>query len=102
MLRTVQKAIQQGAPDAKEMISYSIPAFKTSSWIFYYSVYTKHYTLSCPPPFTIFEKFKKELLPYEVSKSAIKFPLDEPVPVKLITEMSAFRVKESKELASKK
>ena len=92
VLRLVQKTIQKAVPDAEEMVSYQIPAFKSNGvWIFYYSAYAKHYSLSCPPPFTVFEKFKDELSEFEVSKSAIKFPLDKPVPVKLIADMSKFR-----------
>ena len=92
VLRQVQKAIQKAVPDAEEMISYQMPAFKYKGvWIFYYSAYAKHYSLSCPPPFTVFEKYKGELSAFEVSKSAIKFPYEKPVPVKLIAEMAKFR-----------
>lgn len=92
ILRLIQMTIRKAVPDAEEMISYQIPAFKSNGvWIFYYSAYTKHYSLSCPPPFTVFEKFKDELSAFEVSKSAIKFPLDKPVPVKLISDLAKFR-----------
>lgn len=94
ILLIVRKAIHSAVPEAEEVISYQIPAFKCNGWIFYYSAYTHHYSLSCPPPFTVFEQFREELAPYEVSKSAIRFPLDKPVPVKLITAMAKFRAKE--------
>jgi uncharacterized protein YdhG (YjbR/CyaY superfamily) len=91
-LRLVQKTIQEALPDAEELISYQMPAFKLNGvWIFYYSAYAKHYSLSCPPPFTVFEKFKDELSAFEVSTSSIKFPLNKPVPIKLIAEMAKFR-----------
>jgi uncharacterized protein YdhG (YjbR/CyaY superfamily) len=92
ILRLVQKTIQKAVPDAEELISYQIPAFKRNGvWIFYYSAYANHYSLSCPPPFTVFEKYKDELSAFEVSKSAIKFPYQKPVPTKLIAEMAKFR-----------
>jgi uncharacterized protein YdhG (YjbR/CyaY superfamily) len=103
ILQKVRKAIKKAVPEAEEVISYSIPAFKyQGGWVFYYSAYTNHFSLSCPPPFTIFDEFKKELAEYEVSKSAIRFPLDKPVPVALITEMAKFRAKEALENAAKK
>jgi uncharacterized protein YdhG (YjbR/CyaY superfamily) len=102
ILKKVQSAIKTAVPEAEEVISYQIPAFKFHGWIFYYSAYKAHYTLSCPPPWTIFEKFKKELSPFELSKSSIKFPLDQPVPVKLIAAMAKFRAKENIELEKKK
>ncbi len=95
ILKKVRKSISAAVPDAEEVISYQIPAFKLNGWIFYYSAYTNHYSLSCPPPFTIFTEFKEELAQYEVSKSAIRFPFDKPVPVELISAMSKFRAREN-------
>jgi uncharacterized protein YdhG (YjbR/CyaY superfamily) len=66
------------------------------------SAHTNHYSLSCPPPFTVFDVFKKELSPYKVSKSAIRFPLDEPVPVELISGIAKYRANENAEQANKK
>jgi uncharacterized protein YdhG (YjbR/CyaY superfamily) len=84
-------------PEAEEVISYSIPAFKYHGWIFYVSAYTKHFSLSCPPPFTFFDVFKDELARYKKSKSTIQFPLDEPAPLELIQKMAQFRAKENLE-----
>lgn len=95
LLQQVQQAIAEAVPEAEEVISYQIPAFKYHGWIFYYSAYTKHYSLACPPPFTVFEAFREELAPYKLSKSAISFPLDKPVPVDLIMRMSKFRAEEN-------
>jgi uncharacterized protein YdhG (YjbR/CyaY superfamily) len=92
ILRIVQKTIRQAVPEAEELISYQMPAFRLSGvWIFYYSAYTNHYSLSCPPPFTVFENYKHELSPFEVATSSVKFPFGKPVPVKLIAQMAKFR-----------
>jgi uncharacterized protein YdhG (YjbR/CyaY superfamily) len=102
ILQKVRKTIQKAVPEAEEVISYNIPAFKYHGWVFYYSAYTHHFSLACPPPFTVFDAFKKELAKYEVSKSAIRFPLDEPVPAALISEMAKFRAKENVENETRK
>lgn len=102
ILQKVRKTIQKAVPEAEEVISYQIPAFKFHGWIFYYSAYKNHYSLSCPPPFTIFDVFKKELALYEMSKSAIRFPLDKPVPTALISEMSKYRANENLEAETRK
>jgi uncharacterized protein YdhG (YjbR/CyaY superfamily) len=94
-LTTVRTTVRKAVPEAEEVISYNIPAFKYHGFVLYYSAYTNHFSLSCPPPFTVFEVFKKELSAYETSKSAMKFPLSEPVPVKLITAIAKFRAKEN-------
>jgi uncharacterized protein YdhG (YjbR/CyaY superfamily) len=89
ILETVRKAIRTAVPGAEELISYQIPAFKKDgAWIFYYSGYTAHYALACPPPFAAFKAFAKELAPYKKSVSTVQFPYDQPVPVDLIARMS--------------
>ena len=96
ILETVRKTIRDAVPGAEEVISYQIPAFKLDgSWIFYYSAYTAHYSLACPPPFAAFKAFAKELASYKQSKSAVQFPLDKPVPTALIAKMSKHQAQEN-------
>ena len=102
ILQTVRKAIRSAVPQAEEVIHYQIPAFNQNGWVFYYSAYKNHYSLSCPPPFTVFTEFQEELSRYELSKSVIKFPVDEPVPITLIAQMSKFRAEENEKRKSGK
>jgi uncharacterized protein YdhG (YjbR/CyaY superfamily) len=97
VLGQVRQAIHTAVPEAEEAISYQIPAVKFHGWIFYFSAFKTHFSLSCPPPFTVFDMFKEELSIYKLSKSTIQFPLDQPVPVDLIQRMSQFRAKENLE-----
>lgn len=95
ILKQVRETIRKAVPAAEEVISYQIPAFKLGSgWVFYYSMYTGHFSLACPPPFAAFKQFAKELSRYKQSKSAVNFPLEEPVPVKLIAEMSKYQAEQ--------
>jgi uncharacterized protein YdhG (YjbR/CyaY superfamily) len=102
VVQEVRAALKAAVPDAEEVISYQIPALKQHGFIFYYSAYKKHISLACPPPFTVFEAFKDELAEYEIAKSSIKFPLDKPMPLQLITAMAAFRAKQNAELEAAK
>ncbi len=102
ILEQIRQTIKAAVPEAEEVISYQIPAFKFYGWIFYFSAYKNHYSLSCPPPFTVFDAFKEALSPYAISKSAIKFPLDRPVPVQLIHQMAQYRAKENLETGKAK
>jgi uncharacterized protein YdhG (YjbR/CyaY superfamily) len=96
ILTTVRQTIRKAVPKAEEVISYQIPCYKLDGvYVLYFAGFKDHFSLSCPPPFTVFEAFAKQLAPYEVTKSAIRFPLDEPVPVKLITAIAKFRAKEA-------
>lgn len=101
-LQAIRQAIRAGVPDAEEVISYQLPAFKQDGFVLYYSAFTHHYGLSLPPPFTVFEAFKDELRPYEVSKSAIRLPKSQPLPLSLIREMAAFRARENRARATAK
>lgn len=103
ILKQARATLQKAVPDAEEVISYNIPAFKKDGgWVFYYSAYKKHFSLSCPPPFTVFEEFKKELAGYELSKSTIRFPYEQGVPVKLIGDMAKYRAQQQAAAPKKK
>lgn len=96
LLETVRKTIRAAVPDAEEVISYQIPAFrKNGAWIFYYSGHKAHFSLSCPPPFAAFKAFAKELAPYKKSMSAVQFPYNQPVPVDLIARMSKHQAEQA-------
>jgi uncharacterized protein YdhG (YjbR/CyaY superfamily) len=97
VLKKIKSTIQEAVPDAEGVISYQVPAFRYHGWIFYFGAYKNHYSISCPPPWTVFEKFKKELSGYEISKSTIQFPKSQAFPFDLLTRMSAFRAKENLE-----
>jgi uncharacterized protein YdhG (YjbR/CyaY superfamily) len=45
-------------------------------------------------PARVVAAFKDELAPYQISKGTIRFPLSQPVPVRLIGRIAKFRAKE--------
>jgi uncharacterized protein YdhG (YjbR/CyaY superfamily) len=61
--------------------------------ILFFAGWKRHYSLY-PATKRIIATFKQELAPYEISKGTIRFPLFEPVPVKLIERIAKFRAKE--------
>ena len=77
------------------MISYKIPAYKLHGRaVLYFAGWKQHYSLY-PSTDDLVAAFKDELAPYEVNnKGTIRFPLSEPVPVKLIAGIAKFRAKE--------
>ncbi|MDI1326759.1 MAG: DUF1801 domain-containing protein [Brevundimonas sp.] len=99
VLLKMQAAILSAVPEAEAVISYQLPAYKADGWIFYISAFTNHYSLSCPPPF--FEGFRDELSAYAVSKSAVQFPKDRPLPYELISRMAKVKARENHERAAK-
>jgi len=100
-LTQIRQAIKAAAPEAEELISYAIPAFKLHGMLIFYSAYTNHISISIPPS-PVYEVFKKELSVYKTSKSAIQIPNNSPLPLELIAEMTKFRIKENTEAAAEK
>lgn len=88
-MRQLRSLIKEIAPEAKELISYQIPAFKIAdrAYLIYYCAFTKHISLSSPWSKAFLEAFASELLSYKVSKSVIQFPLNEAFPMDLIRRM---------------
>ena len=95
VLQLVRKTIRKAVPDADEMISYQIPAYKLRGGrVIYFAGWKQHYSLY-PASDELVEAFKDELALYEVSKGTIRFPISKPVPVKLIEGIAKFRAKEA-------
>jgi uncharacterized protein YdhG (YjbR/CyaY superfamily) len=102
-LAEMRRVIRAAAPDAEETISYNIPAYKADGVVVVqFSGFTSHTSLNFFPTAGAFAKFDSELEPYATSKSAIRFPLDEPLPVDLIDLIVRFRVDEAAEYAARK
>jgi uncharacterized protein YdhG (YjbR/CyaY superfamily) len=101
-LRRVRSAICNALPAAEEVISYQIPAYKLNgSAVLYFAGWARHYSLY-PASDQLIAAFKDALAAYEINKRTIRFPLSEPVPVKLIERVAKFRAKEAAEVKSKK
>ncbi len=94
VLEHVRSTIRKALPKADEVISYQIPAYKMQGGaVVYFAGWKQHYSLY-PVSGPLVEAFKDELARYEVSKGTIRFPLSEPIPVKLIERIAKFRAKE--------
>lgn len=94
-LKILRQTIKKAAPDAEEVISYQMPAFKFHGVLVYFAAFKNHFSFF--PTSSGVRMFKEKLKSFETSKGTIKFPLDKPIPVKLITEIVRFRVKENLE-----
>ena len=94
VLQRVRNAIRKAVPGAEEVISYQVPTYKLNGGaVLYFAGWTRHYSLY-PASDRVVAAFKDELASYEVNKGTIRFPLSQPVPVKLIERIAKFRAKE--------
>jgi uncharacterized protein YdhG (YjbR/CyaY superfamily) len=95
VLSGLRKTIKQAAPQAEEMISYSMPAFKHHGMLVWYGAHKDHIGLY--PKASAIVAFKRELARYKTSKGAIQFLLQEAIPVNLVRKIVKFRVKENEQ-----
>jgi uncharacterized protein YdhG (YjbR/CyaY superfamily) len=97
ILERVRKTIRKALPEAEEMISYKIPAYKIQTGpVLYFAGWKQHYSLY-PASAELIAAFQDELATYVVNKGTIRFPISRPVPVKLIEAIAKFRAKEVSE-----
>ena len=100
ILEKIRLTIREAAPDAKETINYEVPTFTLEGNLVHFAAFPKHIGFY-PAPSGI-EKFKDELSGYKGAKGSVQFPLDEPIPYDLISEIVKFRAKENLEIAEAK
>ena len=94
-MQEIRDIIHKVVPDVEETIGYQIPCFKYNGYLIYYSAYTSHISLSNPFSQQLLEHFRDDFKKYKVSKSAIQFPNNEDLPLKLIKELIEFRKSEN-------
>ncbi len=93
-LEEMRAAIKAAAPDAEEMISYQMPTFDMNGrHLVHFSAWKNHIGLYPIPSGDA--AFQKEISPYKGAKSSLKFPMDKPLPLKLIRKIVKFRVAEN-------
>ena len=99
-LTQIRVLLKQTLPEAEEVISYHMPAFKTSEVLVYYAATKSH--LGFYPTSSGVSNFKEELAGYVTSKGAIQFSYGEELPEQLIVAIAQFRAQEAIERAASK
>ncbi|HSW66201.1 MAG TPA: DUF1801 domain-containing protein [Bacillota bacterium] len=93
ILQKIRETIRQAVPEAQEAISYGMPAFTLhGKTLVYFAAWQHHIGFYATPAGN--EAFRKELSPYQSAKGSVKFPLDQPMPYKLIAQIATFRAHE--------
>lgn len=95
ILEQIRATIKKTAPKAEEAISYGIPTFKLHGNLVHFSGYEHH--IGFYPGAAGIAAFEKELSGYKTSKGTVQFPINEPMPLDLITKIVEFRVKQNTE-----
>jgi uncharacterized protein YdhG (YjbR/CyaY superfamily) len=91
-LKELRALIRKVAPEAEEKISYGIAAFEWNGPLVYIAGFKNH--VSFFPTSSGVTAFKDRLKAFKTSRGTIQFPLDQPLPVRLITQIVRFRMME--------
>ncbi len=100
ILQQVRSTIRHAAPEATEVISYQMPAFRQHGILVYFAAWKEHIGLY--PPIAGDQRLEQALARYAGPKGNLQFPLEEPIPLKLIERIVKLRVKQDTEKASAK
>lgn len=96
ILEQIRETIRQKSPDAVESISYGMPTYKLNGKpLVYFAGYKNHIGFYATP--TGHSEFAEELATYKQGKGSVQFPLNNPMPLDLISRIVAFRVRETLE-----
>ena len=101
MLEQIRATISKVAPTAEEAIKYAIPTFVLNGRNLVHFAAFKNHIGFYPTP-TGIESFQKELSMYKQGKGSVQFPLDEPMPLALITKIVKFNMVRNAEKDGKK
>jgi len=93
VLMKVRETIRIAAPQAEEAISYKMPAFKQHGILVFFAAWKTHIGLY--PPISGDEDLEKAIARYAGPKGNLQFPLDKPIPFKLIERIVKLRVKQN-------
>jgi uncharacterized protein YdhG (YjbR/CyaY superfamily) len=95
ILERVRQTIREAAPDARETISYRMPAFKQHGILVFFAAWKQHIGLY--PPISGDTALERAVSRYAGPKGNLQLPLDEPIPYDLIERRVKLRAKRGDE-----
>jgi uncharacterized protein YdhG (YjbR/CyaY superfamily) len=78
----IRNLVRALVPDAQEVLSYGVPAFRKGRVFFFYAAFKKH--IGIYPPVEGDQALMEELKPYRGEKGNLQIPLKGPMPWSLI------------------
>jgi uncharacterized protein YdhG (YjbR/CyaY superfamily) len=97
-LEKVRATIRAAAPDAEEVISYRMPAFRGNGILLYFAGFKRHVGLF--PPVSGSAALERAMAPYAGEKGNLRFPLDRSIPYGLIGRIARLRVRQDRAKAA--
>jgi len=93
-VQKIRETIHDVVPEAREKISYQIACFEWNGKnLVHFAGWKSHVSMYPIPSGT--KAFTKAISKFADGKGTIKFPLDKPLPLKLIREIVKYRMKDT-------
>lgn len=93
ILEKIRATIRKAAPEARETISYRIPAFTQNGILVYFAAFKKH--IGMYPPVRGDARLEEAVAPYTGEKGNLRFPLDRSIPFGLIARIVKSRIEQN-------
>ncbi len=100
-LENLRQIIRETAPEAEEVISYGIPAYKYHGMLVFFAGYKNHCSLFGGTG-SLTEEMKEQLKAYKTSKGTIQFTVEKPLPEELVRYIVKLRMKQNVEKVNNK
>ena len=91
-LEALRRTILEIIPEAEEIISYKVPAFRVEGRIVAGFAAFKDHLSYLPFSGSVLPQLTSELEGYTMTKSALHFPIDRPLPKALVRKLIAARL----------
>ena len=94
-LQSLRRTILEIVPDAEQVISYRVPAFRVGGkTVAGFAAFRDHLSY-LPFSGSVLSQLADELAGYTMTKSALHFPVDRPLPKKLVERLIVVRLAEA-------
>jgi uncharacterized protein YdhG (YjbR/CyaY superfamily) len=94
-LQALRRTILEIVPDAEQVISYRVPAFRVEGTIVAGFAAFRNHLSYLPFSGSVLPQLADELEDYTMTKSALHFPVSEPLPKALVQKLIAARLEEA-------
>ena len=89
-LRQIRDMVRRVAPEAEEIMSYRMPAFRQGRILINFAAFKAH--IGVFPPVRGDAKLERALKPWMGPKGNLQLPLDEPMPLDLLERVVTLRL----------
>jgi uncharacterized protein YdhG (YjbR/CyaY superfamily) len=100
VLQDLRETIRSAAPEAEEVISYRIPLYKHHGHLVGFAAFKNHCSLFVTNS-AVRDQFAKELEPYKVEGTTIRFTVEKPLPAALVKRIVKSRMAENEARAGR-